>query len=206
MKLILLGEGGYNGDAPIRREKRNGKFRPDWTIIITSDEKGKILRNFQRSCWNLFGLRNFISLVHDRRCVLLIFQTFWFLSEEDGRGKVISWQNWEDSSEIMLFVHAVLIRQQSGSWQIDVITIGVATMCVRGTFCDIQKVSKLRLTRYFCARNSLGPSRAQRQSCVRRGKRAEDNSAFVCLSASVERKALPPHFRLPLGNSREFCV
>lgn len=125
---------------------------------------------------------------------------------KDGRGKVISWQNWEDSSEIMMFVHAVLIRQQSGSWQIDVITIGVATMCVRGTFCDIQKVSKLRLTRYFCARNSLGPSRAQRQSCVRRGKRAEDNSAFVCLSASVERKALPPHFRLPLGNSREFCV
>lgn len=33
-------------------EKRNGKFRPDWTIIITSDEKeGKMLGNSsQRSC------------------------------------------------------------------------------------------------------------------------------------------------------------
>lgn len=34
-----------NGDAPIRRGKRNGKFRPDWTIIITSGEKGK--------CWEI---------------------------------------------------------------------------------------------------------------------------------------------------------
>lgn len=42
-----------------------------------------------------------------------------------------------------------------------------------------------RLTRYFCVGIPLARSR---QSCVRRGKRGEDNSAFVCLSTSVERR------------------
>lgn len=81
--------------------------------------------------------------------------------------------------------------------------------CVYAVFRDIQELVRLDLLVIFAPRIPWDPlARSETKLRVRRGKRAEDNSAFVCLSASVERKArspfLPSH--LPLRNSREFCV
>lgn len=84
-------------------------------------------------------------------------------------------------------------QQQLGSSQIDVITI-----CNDACIWRYTRVSKVRLTRYFCARNSLG--RAQRQS------RAYDvanepriiRPSFVSPHRSKEKLALPTHLRISL--------
>lgn len=84
-------------------------------------------------------------------------------------------------------------QQQLGSSQIDVITI-----CNDACVWRYARVSKVRLTRYFCARNSLG--RAQRQS------RAYDvanepriiRPSFVSPHRSKEKPALPTHLRISL--------